>query len=352
MSVARAPQVEKLLRKGDADRIFEACSFQKLVDDGHGGTTDKGAAVRFNALEALLGLSDPRAIDAAMVLLDDAHPKVRWAAVRAVRKLGAEGASDALIAGVIGWPEAPYQSARLEALEALKALDDHSLGERLATGVARGDGRVILDSTTREALMSLTADDHDAGVVETLIGILEEGDGSRERVEMMLAWLGPASVEPLIDAMERHPDVRESAAAVLGAVRDSRAIPALVECLANDPAEVRRAAVWALGEIRDARAVEALMRATSDEDYSVRAQAIEAIDEMGSVAVIAGVATVVHVLGQGGNGAGEDRQALTEATAAALPKPKPKPKPKRRGRTARKQDDLSVPAFPRQPSSD
>lgn len=290
--MSRGPRVEKLLRKGDADRLLEACSFQKLVDDGHGGTADKGPAVRFNALEALLELSDPRAFDAAVALLDDAHPKVRWAAVRAVRKLGAERASDALIAAVIGWPDEPYRSARVEALEALKELDDTSLGERLATRVARGDGRVILDSTTREAIVSLTADaDVGDSVVHMLIGILGQGDGSRERVETMLAWLGPSSVEPLIDAMERDADVRASAAAVLGAVRDNRAIPALVECLANDPAEVRRAAVWALGEIRDARAVEALMRAASDEDYRVRAQAIEAIDAMGSfaVAVAAGV---------------------------------------------------------------
>ena len=318
--MSRVPRIEKLLKKGDADRLIEACSFQKLVDDGHGGTVDQGASVRFNALEALLGLSDPRTIDAAMALLEDAHPRVRWAAVRAVRKLGAERAVDNLIAGVIGWPDHPYQSARLEALEALKALDDESLGERLVTEVARGNGRVILDSTTREAISALIAGDDDArGVIHMLVGILEDGEGSHQRINTMLTWLGPASVEPLIDSMEQHPDIRHSAAGVLGALRDSRAIPALAECLANDPADVRRVAVWALGELRDARAMQALMRATSDDDYSVRAQAIEAIDAMGAVAVVAGVTTALRALPQGGNGTAGDHQTLTESAVAALP---------------------------------
>ncbi len=74
-------------------------------------------------------------------------------------------------------------------------------------------------------------------------------------------------VDPVANAMGRlkshHDHSRRDGAAVLGRLRDPRAVPALVDRLKNDWAkEVRVAAATALGEIGDPRALVPLERAT------------------------------------------------------------------------------------------
>jgi hypothetical protein len=59
--------------------------------------------------------------------------------------------------------------------------------------------------------------------------------------------------------------------------------------------------VQALQAIRDPRAVEALVTCTSDPEQPVRLAAIEALDNFGTVAVVAGVAVALRpALGSGG----------------------------------------------------
>ena len=60
--------------------------------------------------------------------------------------------------------------------------------------------------------------------------------------------------------------LRHTAAQILGAKQEQRAVRSLIRALQDDSGEVRRAAAWALGEIGDASAIPALTRALRDID--------------------------------------------------------------------------------------
>jgi HEAT repeat protein len=290
----------KLGRRRDIDRLIDAASYEELEYDEVNGVIDLGAPRRAAALEALAEIGDEEAMEAITQRLEDPDPAVRHTAVRVLAAAAPQHASEALIHGVVSWPE-PYGEARLEALRALKQLDDAAIAERVVQAAASSNGSAVMDGTTRSAVVNLVADP--AGgkepreVVQLLIDMLRRADGNRTNLEIMLAWLGDHSIDILVDALD-DAEICESAATVLGALRESRALPGLVRCLEDDRVDVRLASARALAEIRDVRAVEGLIHAVSDPDFEVRRQAQEALDALGTVGVVAGVTAVMQMMNQ------------------------------------------------------
>jgi HEAT repeat protein len=289
-------------RNREVNRLVRALSHQELVDDGETGVVDYAAETRAEALLALAELgevADGHVTEAVAERLDDPVPFVRQVAVRALSALDATRARDELIRGVVSWPEPPYGEARMEALRALQELDDASVAERVIQAVASSNGSAVLDGITRSAIVYLASDPErgarPAETVGLLIDMLRRADGNRRNLEILLAWLGEHSVDELIDGLD-DPALRESAATVLGALRESRAVPGLVRCLEDERVHVRLASARALGEIRDVRGVEGLIRAVSDPDYEVRRVAQEALDALGTVGVVAGVSAVLQLV--------------------------------------------------------
>jgi hypothetical protein len=92
--------------------------------------------------------------------------------------------------------------------------------------------------------------------------------------------------------------VRKSAAESLGALRDSRALPNLLDMSRDESEQVRGAAVWALGQIHDKRAINHLTKALKDPDSMVRVLAADALAEVGSTDV---VPVLVEALDDGHN---------------------------------------------------
>jgi HEAT repeat protein len=76
---------------------------------------------------------------------------------------------------------------------------------------------------------------------------------------------------------DRSPDVRRSAATILGWERYHPAAPALAILLKDEDREVRRAAVQALGALQAEQSVYSLIRALEDEDGQVRLAARDAL---------------------------------------------------------------------------
>jgi len=158
----------------------------------------------------------------------------------------------------------------------------------------------------------------DAGAVEPLISALknEEISGVRWKAAEALAMIGPASVGPLIDALQ-HPDddVRWKAAIALGEIGDPRAVDPLIRCLSDkDRFVIGRAALalgmigkpaveplicvlekgdgnlrWgaaiALGKIKDPDAVAPLIHALADKYENVRAEAVASLAAIGKPAI-------------------------------------------------------------------
>jgi HEAT repeat protein len=284
--------------KREIDHLLADLTHEDLEED-EDGLVDLGAERRAGAAIALAELGDPAAIEPVRARLEDPEPIVRHAAVQALAALDPE-ALDYLIHAVISWPAPPFGDARLEALSLLQQLDDGTVPERMVQAVARSNGSTVLDGITRESIVRLTNNGGENGarpadIVALTMDLLREADGNRRHLEIVLAWLGDHSVDDLVDALG-DPELRESAATVLGALKDSRAVPGLVLSLDDERPDVRLAAAWALGEIRDVRAVEGLIRAVSDTDYEVRRQAQEALDALGTVGVVAGVSAVLQLV--------------------------------------------------------
>ena len=120
---------------------------------------------------------------------------------------------------------------------------------------------------------------------------VDDGDGFRQQWQSTeptspgqeaaraLSRIGSLSFDPVLRVLTAGGDhARRNAAWVLGALRDERAVPPLVNQLKDTVAKVREHVVWALGAIRDARAVEPLGRVVGqDQSGDVRRQAAWAL---------------------------------------------------------------------------
>ena len=100
-----------------------------------------------------------------------------------------------------------------------------------------------------------------------------------ERAEALLVRLGTASTDALLrelaDGAAAH-----RAAAVLGDVKDPRALQPLVAALSHPDPRVRSQSCVALGELRDPVAIEPLLQATRDPEHEVRVIASAALNGM------------------------------------------------------------------------
>ena len=82
---------------------------------------------------------------------------------------------------------------------------------------------------------------------------------------------------------------RRNSAWALGALKDSEAVPALIEALKDTDAGVREQVAWALGAIGDRRAVDGLVAALADSAPGVRKQAAWALGAIGDRRAVSGL---------------------------------------------------------------
>jgi hypothetical protein len=96
---------------------------------------------------------------------------------------------------------------------------------------------------------------------------------------LTLTYIGQPAVEPLIAALkDKDSRIRNGAAAVLGMIKDTRAVQPLLDALKTDEEpDVRRACALSLGEINDESVVESLMLLLNDKEPSVQKNAAYAL---------------------------------------------------------------------------
>jgi HEAT repeat protein len=102
--------------------------------------------------------------------------------------------------------------------------------------------------------------------VPALVEVLKQAPRARAQAALALGEIGdPASVKPLVDAVEKGAKDRESVDAnrfiadALGALRAKEAVPALTDLMSSPDGYVQVAAVDALGRIGDPAAIDALV---------------------------------------------------------------------------------------------
>ncbi len=172
-----------------------------------------------------------------------------------------------------------------DAEERREAVVDLSRAGRDAASLlfrAMGDADWRVRKTAVEGIVSIGGDEIISGLLEALNA--PDNAGVRNSAIEALVQIGSPSVDPLLKLIETNdPDVRKFVVDILGDIKDTRAVPALIARLDDEDENVCVASAEALGKIRDRRAVDALLSclARSDKgwlDYAA-AEALGAIGD-------------------------------------------------------------------------
>jgi HEAT repeat protein len=307
------PNVKALTRRADTGGLVAAAGYQDLIPDAEGGTIDRGAQVRQDAILALGALGPDAGVDAVRAALADPSDGVRLAAVRVAY---AREDSASLAAALGRLPRERGHSRQLT-IRALAELRRPGCAPLLASAVVNAPDDVpVGDDEVRLLKLLLDADegtDYASEVVEVLlVALTDERDAAADRAQDLLTLIAPASTEGVIAELKAGA-APYRAAAVLARIKDTRALEPLMEALLHRDARVRAESARALGELRDPAAVEALIHATRDSDHRVRARAGSALDQLGMVALMVGVSTMVRPMILDAIASAETRAVLCEA---------------------------------------
>jgi HEAT repeat protein len=213
---------------------------------------------------SLIALAPQHDASAAAAGLASADPAQRARAACELRELGDQAA--------------PTRSKLVAMLADASPVDPAVCGER----TWRFRGHQELTSPGEQAASALVAigDSSKPALRTTLTG---PAWVARRNAAWALGALKDSEAVPaLIDALkDTDAGVREQVAWALGAIGDRRAVDGLVTALADTTPAVRKQAAWALGAIGDGRAVAGLTRALKDADAAVRKQAAWALGAIG-----------------------------------------------------------------------
>lgn len=240
--------------------------------------THTDESIRYDAAQQLGKQGDARAVDGLVAILNDETPKVKYAALSSLVKIGSTDAATPTIAALLD-----DMDSRLWKLLVL------DIGMRLRNGLFD----MIQPGNTTVADMLIAALDrndlseHQRALVVRLIGRTQDKRMVPTFVDMMmiasetlqgaaaeaLGHIGdPEAVEPLITVLDDADSaVREIAINALARIGDIRAADTILPMLESGDEWTRRAAALALGELGDRRAVRPLLRMLrEDESQDVR----------------------------------------------------------------------------------
>jgi HEAT repeat protein len=120
----------------------------------------------------------------------------------------------------------------------------------------------------------------DSPIINRIESLKDDDSAVRAEAINALLKLGPAAIDPLINALQnRNLNVRREAVAALGRAKDLRAVNPLIEALKDeDPVVSVRAAV-ALKDLGDPRGVDPLIAMLQAKDSLIRCGAVVALGE-------------------------------------------------------------------------
>lgn len=102
-----------------------------------------------------------------------------------------------------------------------------------------------------------------------------------------LEWYGEPAIDPFIGLMKSdRPEVRIAAIRALGRLADEKAVPHLIEALADPSGDIRVRAVEALGIIRPTSATAPLLARLDDPEAYIRVEAMKSLACLGSEAIV------------------------------------------------------------------
>jgi HEAT repeat protein len=299
----RRTRIERLRDRGDTRRLVKILCKHDWLVDRDGMARDLAVRRRVEAVRALGTIDTDHAEEGVVRALEDGDRRVRLAAVEALLPDPSDLAAETLARIAAGWRDPEYERERAAAVAVLADLDDEGLAVVYAQSLANDPERGELSPHDEQDLRRLFADhrgEDATALAERLCQRLAASEQGRRRcARQVLVALGATAVVPLTAALQ-DPPRQQPACIVLGAIRDKRAVPALVRLLGSGDSGARAAAARALGDIRDGGALEALIHAASDSDARVRDAALEALDKLRSLVAGLGAAALAESYEKGG----------------------------------------------------
>jgi HEAT repeat protein len=219
-------------------------------------------------------------VPALVKALEDEHPQVRLAVIRALGALRNPKAAEPLSAALAGIALRPKE---------MRSSAEHAEYEALAAALgAIGSASVI-----------------------PLLRLLDSGDRDVRRWAAHALGLtrDARAIAPLIKQLQDHrSEARRAAALALGAIGQPQALDPLVKALSSRDLETRCAAADALGMIGSEQAVNALCSISGDPNEPVQLAVVEALRRIGGLRAGAGMRTIID----------SSKKNVREAAAAAL----------------------------------
>lgn len=261
--------------------------------------------VRALAAEGLGRLGDERTVMPLLHALHDPAPLVQWQAAHALQALHRYGLVSAERLSFQDdqqferWKAARLDDLRAQLTHRLSAARAEAAYSLAAVGAGTGlpwllDALADEDTTVRAAVAQavLTLIASDATLFESAhqgcIGLLRHGDPDlRCTAATLLGRLGRrAAVLDLLPLLhDADAGVRWYVCTALGAIGDPRSVDPLIGRLADDDPWVRRGSADALGRLGDPYAVPSLLQLIADEQPLVRQGVIGALVAIGDPAV-------------------------------------------------------------------
>ncbi|MDP9344984.1 MAG: HEAT repeat domain-containing protein [Actinomycetota bacterium] len=293
----RRTKIERISDRGDVRRLIRILDRQDWLVDRDGFATDLAVGRRAAAVAALGTIGSPQAEEGVVRALGDGDPRVRLAAVRALRPEPSRHAAQTLARTAASWSDPSLKTARSAALDLLVGVADELLAVVYAQTLANdpaGDALSEQDEDALRRLFPAVGGAEALALAERLAERLAAPDeGRRRRAQHILTILGRTAVEPLVAALN-DPHRQMLAGEALGRIRDRRAVPGLLRVLEGDDPPARAMAARTLGDIRDARALEALLHAADDPHADIRDAALDSLDRMRSLIAVLGIPALMR----------------------------------------------------------
>ena len=224
------------------EAVTRAAEDSGLVDLRLQGLARRSPHLRAEAMEKLGLLRSRKAVPALLARLPVEAPAIRHVVIRALGRIAAPEALDALLDEVAGADA-----------EGLKVVNQALVG-------------------------------YDVECVPALLKRLENPCKNAERQIAILGQIRSLDALPTLAAIlgsAATPHMRAAAAEALGSIAHPDSAPALIGALTDSMREVRVQAAWALGRIGDPQATPHLAAALEDRYSWVRIRAAEALAKLG-----------------------------------------------------------------------
>ncbi len=256
---------------------------------------DRDPNVRKQAAWALGNIGNPRATDSLVLALEDCY-EVRLEAIKALGRIKDEGVVETLILMLIDDDD----KIRTEASKSIKKIGQLAF-EALVKALRHEDNNIRYNSAEILDRMHWQPKDEaekeyyiiakrkwnelprriEAQILRFIILTMQDKNESvQNEAHTALLKFGPQVVEPLIELLnDESPDIKKTAAKVLGEIGDTRAAKPL-ESIVYKNNMIEWEILWALAKIKK-DFIEHLIQLLGDEKEELRLSAVKALSSLG-----------------------------------------------------------------------